>query len=68
MRTAINCVSVYPKEKDEPDVNRLAFNNSQKEHNTFTLRKAERITDIPTADFDEVGSNIKSRYRQLERT
>ena len=61
-------VSVYPKEKDEPDVNRLAVNNSQKEHNTFTLRKAERITDIPTADFDEVGSNIKGeRYRQLER-
>jgi hypothetical protein len=51
-------VSVYPKEKDEPDVNRLAVNNSQKEHNTFTLRKAERITDIPTADFDAVGSNI----------
>ena len=51
-------VSVYPKEKDEPDVNRLAVNNSQKEHSTFTLRKAERITDIPTADFDAVGSNI----------
>ena len=53
-------VSVYPKEKDEPDTNRLAVNNADKEHSTFTLRKAERTTNIPTADFDEVGSNIKA--------
>ena len=51
-------VSVYPKEKDEPDTNRLAVNNADKEHSTFTLSKAERTTNIPTADFDEVGSNI----------
>ena len=53
-------ISVYPKEMDEPDTNRLAVNNADKEHSTLTLRKAERIKDIPTADFDEVGSNIKA--------
>ncbi len=53
-------ISVYPKEMGEPDTNRLAVNNADKEHSTFTLRKAERTTKIPTADFDEVGSNIKA--------
>ena len=53
-------VSVYPREMDEPDTNRLAVNNADKEHSTFTLRKKERTTNIPTADFDEVGSNIKA--------
>ena len=53
-------ISVYPKEMDEPDTNRLAVNNADKEHSTFTLRKKERTTKIPTADFDEVGSNIKA--------
>ena len=51
-------VSVYPKEMDEPDVNRLAVNNPDKEHGSLTSRKAARLENIPTADFDEVGSNI----------
>jgi len=44
--------AVYPKYKDEPDVNRLAVNNEDKEHLALTLRKATRITGIATADFD----------------
>ena len=51
-------ISVYPKEIDEPDTNRLAVNNTEKEHTSLTSRKASRLKDIPTADFDEVGSNI----------
>ena len=53
-------VSVYPREMDEPDTNRLAVNNPDKEHSTLTARKAARELNIPTADFDEVGSNIKA--------
>ena len=51
-------VSVYPKEFAEPDTNRLAVNNLEKEHSSLTARKAARLENIPTADFDEVGSNI----------
>ena len=51
-------ISVYPKEMGEPDTNRLAVNNTAKEHSTLTSRKAARLENIPTADFDEVGSNI----------
>ena len=43
---------IYPKYKDEPDVNRLAVNNEDLEHLSLTLRKATRITGISTADFD----------------
>ena len=53
-------ISVYPKEMAEPDTNRLAVNNPDKEHSTLTARKAARELNIPTADFDEVGSNIKA--------
>ena len=45
-------ISVYPKEIDEPDTNRLAVNNPDKEHSSLTARKASRITGIPTADFN----------------
>ena len=51
-------ISVYPKEMGEPDTNRLAVNNTAKEHSTLTSRKAARLENIPTADFDEVGSSI----------
>ena len=44
--------AIYPKYKDEPDTNRLAVNNEDKEHLSLTLRKATRITGISTADFD----------------
>ena len=43
---------IYPKYKDEPDTNRLAVNDEDKEHLSLTLRKATRITGISTADFD----------------
>ena len=51
-------VSVYPKQKDEPDTNRLAVNNPDKEHESLTARKAARLENIPTADFDEISPNI----------
>lgn len=56
--------SVYPKEINEVDTNRLAVNDIGKEHTSLTTRKADRELNlqIPTADFDEVtaadGSNI----------
>ena len=43
---------IYPKYKDEPDVNRLAVNNEDLEHLSLTLRKATRVTGIATADFN----------------
>ena len=51
-------VSVYPKEMAEPDVNRLAVNNPDKEAGSLTARKAARLENIPTADFDEISPNI----------
>ena len=43
---------IYPKYKDEPDVNRLAVNDENKPHLANTLRIATRITGIATADFN----------------
>ena len=51
-------VSIYPKEKEEPDTNRLAVNDPEKPHSTLTTRKAARVENIPTADFDEISPNI----------
>jgi hypothetical protein len=48
----------YPKFINEPDTNRLAVNNVNKEAASLTARKSARITGVPTADFDAVGSNI----------
>ena len=45
---------IYPKYKNEPDVNRLAVNNEDNPHLALTLRKATRITGIATADFNPV--------------
>ena len=42
----------------EPDVNRLAVNNPNKEAGSLTARKAARLENIPTADFDEISPNI----------
>ena len=53
-------VSVYPKQKDEPDTNRLAVNDTTKEHTSLTARKLARITNVPTADFDEITPNISA--------
>ena len=43
--------SVYPKEIDELDVNRLAVHNINKEHTSLTTRKANRTTNVATAEF-----------------
>jgi hypothetical protein len=51
-------LSVYPRNIAEPDTNRLAVNNPDKEAASLTARKASRITGVPTADFDAVGDNI----------
>lgn len=48
----------YPKFINEPDTNRLAVNNVNKEAASLTARKSARITGVPTADFDAVGDNI----------
>ena len=47
---------VYPKYKDETDVNRLAVNDSDLPHSTLTIRKADRTTSMGRADFNEVQS------------
>ena len=49
---------IYPKYKDEPDVNRLAVNNKDSEGNeinpslSLTIRRETRLTGIATADFN----------------
>jgi len=43
---------IYPKYRDEPDVNRLAVNNEDNPHLALTLRQSTRITGIATADFN----------------
>src|SRR6056300_1378802 len=43
---------IYPKYRDEPDVNRLAVNNENNPHLALTLRTSTRITGIATADFN----------------
>ena len=43
---------IYPKYRNEPDVNRLAVNNPDNPHLALTLRTYTRITGIPTADFN----------------
>ena len=45
---------VYPKYKDETDVNRLAVNDENLPHSSLTIRKADRTTDMGRADFNEV--------------
>ena len=43
---------IYPKYKNEPDVNRLAVNNKDNPHLALTLRQSTRITGVATADFN----------------
>lgn len=51
---------IFPKYKNEPDVNRLAVNEKDSggqeanPHLSLTLRRATRITGIPTADFNSM--------------
>ena len=39
-------ISVYPRNNDEPDTNRLAVHNTNKEAASLTARKAARLTNI----------------------
>ena len=50
--------SVYPRNIDEPDTNRLAVNNADKPAASLVSRRLARIEGVPTADFDAVGNNI----------
>jgi hypothetical protein len=45
---------VYPKYKEETDVNRLAVNDADLPHSSLTTRKADRTVSIGRADFNEV--------------
>jgi len=51
---------IYPKYKDEPDVNRLAVNAKDTEGNeinpslSLTIRRATRITGVATADYNSM--------------
>ena len=45
---------IYPKYKDETDVNRLAVNDEDLPHSSLTIRKADLTTKIGRADFNEV--------------
>jgi hypothetical protein len=53
---------IYPKYINEPDVNRLAVNlkdsggQEANPHLSLTLRRATRITGIPTADFNSMAT------------
>jgi len=46
--------AVYPKYKEESDVNRLAVNDEDLPHSSLTIRKADRTVSIGRADFNEV--------------
>jgi hypothetical protein len=47
-------VSVYPRNINEPDVNRLAVNDTDKPHPSLAIRNQSRITGIATADFNSI--------------
>ncbi len=45
-------VSVYPRNINEPDVNRLAVNENLKPHPSLLQRFLDKITGVPTADYN----------------
>jgi len=45
-RTDDTTKSIYPREIDEPDVNRLAVNDPNKQHSSLTTRTTDRLTNI----------------------
>ena len=47
-------VSVYPRNINEPDVNRLAVNEPLKPHPSLLSRFLDKTTGVPTADFNEM--------------
>ena len=61
--------SVYPREIDEPDVNRLAVNNPDKQHSSLTTRTADRLTNIQgvnnTWNQPEISYNASYPYNHV---
>ena len=61
--------SVYPREIDEPDVNRLAVNNPNKQHSSLTTRTAQRLTNITgvnnTWNQPEISYNASYPYNHV---
>ena len=49
---------VYPKYKEESDVNRLSVNNEDLPHSSLTIRKADRTKSIGRADFNPVDLRV----------
>ena len=49
---------VYPKYKNETDVNRLSVNDEDLPHSTLTIRKADRTKSIGRADFNPVDLRV----------
>jgi hypothetical protein len=68
-RTDDTTKSVYPREIDEPDVNRLAVNNPNKQHSSLTTRTAERLTNITgvnnTWNQPEISYNASYPYNHV---
>ena len=65
---------IYPKYKNEPDVNRLAVNSKDSDGNeinpslALTIRRATRITGIATADFNAISTASGDRIADSEGT
>ena len=61
--------SVYPRNIDEPDVNRLAVNNPNKQHSSLTTRTAQRLTNITgvnnTWNQPEISYNASYPYNHV---
>ena len=68
-RTDDTTKSIYPKEIDEPDTNRLAVNNPDKEHTSLTTRKEQRLTNITgvnnTWNQPEISYNASYPYNHV---
>jgi hypothetical protein len=47
---------VYPRYINEPDVNRLAVNDTNKPHPSLAIRNQSKITGIATADFNAIST------------
>jgi hypothetical protein len=68
-RTDDTTKSIYPREIDEPDTNRLAVNNPDKEHTSLTTRREQRLTNITgvnnTWNQPEISYNASYPYNHV---
>ena len=58
---------IYPRHL-EVDTNRLAVNDSENEHITLATRRADRVLNVPTADFDPIRSADNSQLKASDQT